>query len=306
MTRLRVRVALLTGLVVASAAAAARPAQACPCGNTVLATAATVGSPCCETPMRKVCVTEYVPETYVTTRTVFRTEQRLEKYTAYRTECFPETRSRTVTVNRIVPEWREEVRTVCVSVPTVEQRTVYKQVVSYHAETTVTCKTVDQGHWECREVPCGPSLSERFHKMCHRNDCCEPCEVRTKTERVWVPCKVTVEVPCTRMVRHCESVPTVVNVTVCRMVPQQQTFKVCVNRCVPETHVENYTVMVPRQVASEATRTVCVPVPVQENVTCTRLVARTVEKWVPAETCCTEAGYAPAAGGLFHRRGCCR
>ena len=74
----------------------------------------------CAPATQTVCVTEWVKENYTTTRTVNRTECVQEAYTAYRTECVPETRTRVCTVNRMVPEYRDEVRTVCVSVPTVE------------------------------------------------------------------------------------------------------------------------------------------------------------------------------------------
>jgi hypothetical protein len=63
------------------------------------------------------------------------------------------------------------------------------------------------------------------------------------------------------------------------MVPQQQTVRVCCYRCVNELKTETFTVMVPK----------CVPV--QETVTCCRIVPRTVVKQVascnPCETCCT-------------------
>jgi hypothetical protein len=245
--------------------------------------------------MRTVCVTEWVPENYVTTRTVFRTECVQEKYTAYRTECVPETRTRTCVVNRVVPEVREVVRTVCVVVPAVETRTVCKPVVTCKPVTTVTRKCVDMGHYECREVPCRESFVSRCRR--HRHDCCEPCPPPTKTVQVWVPCKVWVEVPCTRMVRTCEMVPTTVQVTVCKMVPKQEVVKVCSYRCVAEQKVETYTVLVTRCVPFEATRTVARCVPVQEQVTCCRMVARTVQKQVPVETCC----YTAESAGCCHK-----
>jgi hypothetical protein len=132
--------------------------------------------------------------------------------------------------------------------------------------------------------------------MCHKGDCCEPCPPPTKTVKVWVPNKVWVETPHTHLVRVCEYVPTVVNVTVCKLVPQQQTFKVTCFRCVPEHKTETFTVLVPRKVAFEATRTVARCVPVQEKVTVCRLVPHTVAKQVPCDSCC------PAP--CFHK--CCR
>jgi hypothetical protein len=167
---------------------------------------------------RTVCVTEWRPEQYQSTRTAYRTEYTQETYTAYRCEYSCETRTRTVTVNRMVPEVQQVTRTVCVNVPTVEERTVMKTHVSYRPVTTMVSKCEDHGHWECREVECGPSLHDRLKKcLHHKNDCCEECEKpRTKTVREWVPCKVMVQVPVTRCERVCEQVPVTCRVTVCR------------------------------------------------------------------------------------------
>jgi hypothetical protein len=275
MIRQRVRTALLATIVTAAAALPVRAGDGA-CGPP---------APPCAPAVRTIHVTEWVPQHVETVRTVYRTECVPEKYIAYRTECVPEVRTRVVTVHRLVPEVREEVRTVCVSVPCVEQRTVMKKVVTCKPVTTVTRKCVDMGHYECCEVPCRESCWARVKKMCHKGDCCEPCPPPTKTVKVWVPHKVWVETPHTHLVRVCEYVPTVVNVTVCKLVPQQQTFKVTCFRCVPEHKTETFTVLVPRKVAFEATRTVARCVPVQEKVTVCRLVPHTVEKQVPCDTC---------------------
>jgi hypothetical protein len=253
--------------------------------------------------MRTVCVTEWVPENYVTTRTTYKTELVQEKYTAYRTECVPEVHSRTVVVNRMVPEVREEVRSTWVSVPSVETRTVLKPVVTCKPVTTISRKCVDMGHYECREVPCRESLLARWRKHGH-HDCCDECPPPTKTVQVWCPNKVWVETPVTTMVRTCQMVPTSVQVTVCHRVEKKEVVKVNYCRCVAETKVENFTVMVSKSVAYPATRTVARCVPVEEKVTCTRMVARVVEKQVPVETCC----YTPCCTSHSgHRgRGCCK
>src|SRR5437868_14262323 len=54
--------------------------------------------------LRTVCVHEWVPEKYQTTRTVYHRECKTESYTAYRCEYVPETRTRTCTVYNTVPE----------------------------------------------------------------------------------------------------------------------------------------------------------------------------------------------------------
>src|SRR5262249_44527964 len=146
------------------------------------------------------------------------TEWREETFTAYRCECTPEVRSRTITVCRMVPEVKEVVRRVCVSVPVCEERTVMKPHWTCKPVTCMVRRCVDRGHWECREVPCDPSCRDRLKKWFKRkSDCCEPCcPPPTKIVKVWVPCKVWEEIPVTRMVRTCEYVPTVVKVTTCR------------------------------------------------------------------------------------------
>jgi hypothetical protein len=271
----------------------------------------------CAPAYKTVCVTEWVPETYTATRTVYKTECVPEKYTAYRTECVPETKTRVCTFLRQVTEQVEETRCVMVCTPVQEERTVMKRVVTCVPVTTMVCKTVDHGHYECREVPCGPTFGERLHglfaKHRHHDCCCETacgcepaCPPPTKTVQVWVPCKETIQVPCTRMERHVECVPEKVCVTVNKMVPTQQKVMVCKTRCIPETKTETYTALVPHQVAYEATRMVSRCVPVCETYTACRMVAKTVEKQVPCgceTSCCCESSCCESGAhrGLFHR-----
>src|SRR5436309_2793137 len=75
---------------------------------------------------RKVCVQEWVPEWYETTRTCYKREMVQEKYTAYRTENVTEKRVRTI--YKQVPTTCEVEKTVCKMVPCQEQRTVYDRV----------------------------------------------------------------------------------------------------------------------------------------------------------------------------------
>ncbi len=274
------------------------------CALAVLALGARAGdAPCgppCAPAVRTVCVTEWVPQQYVTTRVSYRAECVQEKYTAYRTECVPETRTVTNTVYQMVPEVREEVRTVCVPVTTVETRTCMKPVVTCKPVTTVCRKCVDMGHYECREVPCRESCLTKLRRHFHHDDCCEPCPPPTKTVKVWVPCKVWVEQPVTTMVRTCEWVAVPVQVNVCRLVPRQETVKVCSYRCVAQQQTSTCTVMVSRCVPYEATRTLVRCVPVEEKVTLCRMVPHVVEKQVPVETCC----YTPCCES-GHRHHCC-
>jgi hypothetical protein len=273
--RQQLRVAVLAGSIVVALAASAR-ADDC-------------GQPCPPAPQfRTVCVNEWVPEKYETTRTVYKQECVQEKYTAFRCESVPETRTRNVTTYEKVPVVQEVVKKVCVSVPHVEERTVMEKHWVTVPETKVVRKCVDKGHYECKEVECGPSCWEKMRHHFHKKDCCEECPPcpRTKTVKVWVPCPVWEEhtICCTKKV--CEYRPKVCHVTVCKTEVHEEKCQVTVWKCVPKTHTETYTVCVERKVPFEATRTVTRCVPVQEKVTCTRMVCRKVEKQVPVETCC--------------------
>jgi len=317
------RRALLIGAVLATWTA---QANACAgpcgsgCGDGCGSAPAMASAGCAPAPaFRTVTVTEWVPEQYQTTRTTYRTEHVTESYTAYRTECVPETRTCMVTVTKMVPECRDEVRTTYTCVPTCETRTVSKKVWTCKPVTTVSRKCVDQGHYECKEVPCGPSLRDRLgHKKGCCADPCDPCAttccepVRTKTVKVWVPNKVWIETPCTKMVRTCETVCSTETVTVMKKVPQTHVVKVTVNRCVTEQVPQTTTVMVSRCVPYQATRTVAKCVPVTEPVTACRMVCRTSQKVVPVETCsdacapaCDQCGGSSKGHGMRLFKSCC-
>jgi hypothetical protein len=271
----RARIALLANVILAAAAVTARAQDCSP-------------APIAPTPAtQSVCVTEWVPENFTQTRTVYRTQCVQEAYTAYRTECVPQTCTRVCTVNRMVQEMQTVTRTVCVSTPCVETRTVMKQVTVCKPVTTVTRKCVDMGHYECRQVPCRQGCLAKLRSK-HNNCCCE-C-VPMKTVRVWCPNKVWVETPCTKMVRCTECVPTTCQVTVCKMVPKQITCQVCCCKCVPQQITQTYTVMVSRCVPVQCTRTVAKCVPCQETVTCCRMVPRTVVKQVACCNPCNSCG----------------
>src|SRR5262249_46378042 len=234
----RVRVALLASVVAAAAAPAVARAGDAPSGAPHHAAPGAVAPAAPIAPAtRKVCVEEWVPENYTTTRTVYRTEKVCEKSTAYRCVSVPETRTRTCTYYEKVPVCETRTRTFCVSVPCVEQRTCMEKFWVCKQVTTCTKKCIDQGHWECKEVPCGPSFSERFHKS-KKRDCCDPCACacecpRTKTVKVWVPCKVWVEEPCTKTVRVCEYRPVTKCVHTCKKEIRHENYQVTVCKSVP-------------------------------------------------------------------------
>jgi hypothetical protein len=283
------RIALLANVVMATAAFSARAEEAdakakaaptpVPAATVAPAPSGACGGCGAAPAMQTICVQEWVPEHYQCTRTV------QEHYTAYRTQCCPQQQTKCITVNRMVPEWREICKTVCVPVTVCEQRTVMKTVTVCKPVTTCTRKCVDQGHYECQCVPVKSFFSKS--KCCDPcSCCCQPCQ-KTKMKKVWVPCKVWIETPCTKMVKCTECVPTVCNVKVCKMVPQVQKCRVCCYRCVPEQKTITCTVMVQKCVPYQACRTVTKCIPCQETFTACRMVCRTVQKQVPVcNTCC--------------------
>ncbi len=252
----------------------------------------------CATPCApKTCtvwVNEYVQEQVPCTRTVYTKECKTETYTAYKTECVPEVRTRNVTTYKTVCETVNETRTVCVNVPCVEERTVMKSCTVCKPVTHVEKKCEDHGHYECKEVPCGPSFCESLKKhFAHKKDCCDPCAteccepVKTKTVKVWVPCPVWVEKCCTKMERVTECHAEVIKVTVCKKEYKTECVPVTRTRCIPECHTETCTVNVSRCVPYQATRQVTVCVPHTETVMVCRTVCKKVAKEVPVvESCC--------------------
>jgi hypothetical protein len=324
----RARIALLAGLVLASAPVALRafedkapadkgkePAPAPKEAPKVESTA----MPGCGggTGTRIVYVNEWVPEQYQTTRTTYRTEYREEAYTAYRTENVQETRTRNVTKYVSVPTVETRTITEYVKVPSVETRTITKTVMVPCVETrtvfdkVAVCKPVTVnhrklvrlGHWECKEVE---PLFAKCGKSC---DPCNPCGnscTPTRTKRVWVHCPEYQDCCETKMVKSWECVPRTCQVTVCKpqcvtetvqvnvckCVAQCRQVQCTVNKCVAQTCQETYTCCVPKCVAYQATRKVAHCVPCTENVTCCRMVCRQVAKTVadcnPCETSCCE------------------
>src|SRR5947208_2138469 len=101
----RARIALLAGLVLASAPVALRafedkapaekaPEKIVPAPVAAAPVAAVPAGACGGCGTQVVMVKEWVPEQYQTTRTTYRTEWKEEAYTAYRTETVQETRTR--------------------------------------------------------------------------------------------------------------------------------------------------------------------------------------------------------------------
>jgi hypothetical protein len=318
----RLRYALLVGAVIAALggnawaddAAPAAPApnpNPAPAANPAPAPApAAAGAPC-GGGYQTIYVNEWVPETYTTTRTVYRQEWREQQYTAYRYECVPQCVTKNVTCYRTVTEWKDVVRTCYERVPVCVERTVMKKVVTCQPCTKVIRKCVDRGHWECCEVPTllGRIQLARYQK----NACCDPCAcppcIKTRTQKHWVSCPVWEECCVTVMQQVCTYVPTVVKCTEWKCVPKCVTQRVCCTRCVPECRQITCTVMVQKCIPYQACRKVCVCVPCCEQVTCCRMVCRCVAKQVPVcAPCCTtccETSCCCQRKFSFRRHGCC-
>jgi hypothetical protein len=319
----RARIALLAGLVLASAPVALRafedkaPAdkgkEPAPAPKAVVESTAAPG---CGASTRICYVTEWVPETYQCQRTTYKREWREEAYTAYKTEYVQETRTRNVTKyvsvptveTRCVTEWitQQVTENRCVTktimVPCVETRTCYEKREVCKPVTTHHRKLVRLGHWECREVQ--PLFSHVGHgcgKGC--GDPCGGCETSCapcpRTKRVWVHCPEYEDCCETKMVKCCESYPVCKQVTVCRpkcvtetcpvtvckRVPVTKQVQCTVCKCVPQCHQETYTCCVPKCVPYQACRKVCVCVPCTETVTCCRMVCKQVAKEVCEAPC---------------------
>src|SRR5262249_36285460 len=224
-------------------------------------------------------------ETYTYTRTSYKTVCKQETYTAYRCECVPVTKTRTVTCYKRVPEMCTEYRDVCVRVPCVETRTTCKKVCRYEQVTEYKTRWRTVGHWECCEVP--------VRKHGHRNGCCDTC--CTKTVKKWVTCKVCEQCPVTRCHKVWDSVPCTEQVCTYRTEHRKVPYQVCRYKCVPECRTETYTCTETRTVPFTCTRNVQVCVPFCETCTGTRMVVRCVARQVPcAPSCDTSCCCCPA------------
>lgn len=304
----RARIALLCGALGLAVAIPARAQEK----KEAEKIAPPAANPC---PTRKITVYEWVPEKYTTTRTVYKKECREETYTCYR--CENVTEAREVVCQRMVPCMETKIVERCVCVPVCEERTVMQQRCVCKPVTKCVRKCVDQGHWECKEVECGPTLHDRLKKCFHKKDCCDPCAnqcceapacPRTKTVKVWCAKPTWVEQQVTCMQKVTECVPVKCKVTVYKKEMRKEEVKCCVNKCVTEKKIVN--VCVQKKVPYQAKRQVQVCVPVQEKVECCRMVCKAVEREVADHGDCCVPCCKPARCGLFHKNkgcdsGCC-
>ena len=320
----------------------------------------------CETPYAppapvatKRIVTEYVPEEYNTTVTVYETKTKEEKYTAYRCETVAVPKKVMVTyyksvpreverpvvryeqvqvpekvvVTRCVPVQVPVERTVmrCVSQPEEVVRDVTRYVTSSVPVTTYVSRCVDKGgHYECREVPCGGGGNGRHGLFRHRHDDCCECPPPVMTVSVYVPNYVTEQVPvqtyrtvCTPvtekvkmtiyktvqvpekitvMVCQLQEVKETVTVMRCQLVEKKETIRQTIFECVAVPKEETVTYYESKMVPFEASRMVCVSVPVEKTVKAVRY--KPVEKEIMVyESPCTDYGAGYGCGG--YTSSCC-
>ncbi len=279
MVRQPVRLALLLGAITALAVSPARANNCC--------------APACGPTTRTIQVTECVPETYTAKRTVYKVECRTEVVEGFRCETVPVQKERTVVCVKRVPVMKEEVRKVCHTVTVCEEREVCKKVWRNVEETVNRKHLVSLGHWECRES-CGLFSGGLFgghgHGCCGNscghscgNACGDSCgNSCVRTHRVWVYCPQYECCPTKVCRRVCVEEKCKVKVPVCRTEWREEKVKVCSYQCVTENRVEKYTCCETRKVPCKVERTVRVCVPHEENVTCTRMVRRTVCREVPS------------------------
>jgi hypothetical protein len=254
------------------------------------------GAPCsapCGPSTRTIRVTECVPETYTVKRTVYKVECRTKEVDSFRCETVQVQKERVVNCVKRVPIVKEEVRKVCRNVTTYEDREVCKKVWRNVEETVMKKKLVRLGHWECQEVCARRGL---FGGHGHKNGCNDPCAdpcadqcPETRTKKRWVFCPEYECCPVKVCKKVCVEEKVMCKVPVCRQVVTEEKVKVCTYECRTEQRTEKYTVCETRKVPCKVTVTERVCVPHVQDVTCTRMVARCVERQVPCNNVCEDA-----------------
>jgi hypothetical protein len=227
-----------------------------------------------------------VPETYTAKRTVYKVECREKQVDSFRCEQVAVQKERVVTCVKRVPVIKEETRRVCHNVTAYEEREVCKKVWRTVEECVMKKRLVRLGHWECKEVcPRGGLFGGHGHGKGHgcnddcHDDCADDCQP-ARTRKVWVWCPEYECCPVKVCKKVCHEEKVRCRVPVCRQEWREERVKVCTYECKTEQRTEKYTVCETRQVPFKATVTERVCVPHEETVTCTRMVARTVERQV--------------------------
>lgn len=281
-----VRLALLIGVVAATAVSSARADDA-----------PKATDPC----MRTVTCTEWVPERYTVKRKVYRVSYRKVACQSFRCERVCVQRDQVCNVVRRIPCYRTVTRKVCCRTWGWETRTVNRRCYQYKQVTCMVKKCVRRGHWECRQVETFMSKLQGClgglggGGLCNRNNCCDPCDPccntrthcpRYTSRKVWVNCPEYRMCPVTKCVKVCVNKPVCCKVRVCHRTYKTVSHKVCTYKCVTEQVTRKVNCWVTRKVPCTTYRCERVCVPHEETVTCCRMVPRTVTRQVPVSDCC--------------------
>lgn len=261
------------------AQAGRRWCQACPpvaCAQPCAAPAVETAAP--QTITKKVMVPVVTYKTMTVPVVVYKPVTKTKTVTLYKmvaekvevkkmvTVMVPETKTRTEEYVVCTPEWKEVSRDVTVMVPTTETKSGVRKVCKpvMVTETRMVCK--DEGAWQCKSYVdnCG-------------------C---TRTCKVWVPSIVKMEVPMTVCKMTMVEEPYTCEVTVCKPTVKTITEKVCSYKRETKSREVSYTVCSPKEVEKTFYQTVCKKVPFEKEVSYCEMEAvnETREVQVPETT----------------------
>jgi hypothetical protein len=233
------------------------------------------------TETRKVCTFECRPETITKKITVCKMVPETKEVQYEYCEWKTETKTRQETYQVSTPEWKEVTTEYTVMVPHTEKRQGVRKVA--RCVPTVEKRTVCEqgGHWEEKQIQVQTFV--RGCDECGRPICCP--QTTTCTQRVWVPEVVQKEIEVTVHKVVCEDQPYEYEVTVCKPEKKTCTQKVCVPKCETKTREVTYTVCVPEKKIGTRTVTCCKPMMEEKEVQCTVMRLHKVEKEVPVCVC---------------------
>ena len=262
----------------------------------------TVLVPQMSTETRRVCVIECRAETQTKKINVCRMIETKKEVSYEYCEWKRETQTRTETYQVMVPEWTDVTTEYCVMVPSIEKRQGVRKVAK--CISTIEKRTVCEqgGHWEDRSVQVQTFV--RGCDACGRPVCCP--QTTTCTQKVWVPEIINKEIDVTVNKIVCEDQPYEYEVTVCKPEKKTCTQKVCTPKCETKTREVCYTVCVPEKKTGTRWVTCCTPVMEEKEVQCTVMVpykverevqvcvCKMVEKKIQVAVCCPQPVCAPA------------
>ena len=241
----------------------------------------TVLVPQMTTEIRKICVIECRPETHTKKISVCKMVEEKKEVQFEYCEWKQQTQTRQETYQVMVPEWKEVTTEYTVMVPHVEKRQGVRKVAKTVASVEKRTVCEQSGHWEDRQVQVQTFV--RGCDACGRPTCCP--QSTTCTQKIWVAEVVQKEVDVTVHKVVCEDQPYDFEVTVCKPETKTCTQKVCTQRCETKSRDVSYTVCVPEKKIGTRTVTCCKPVMEEKDVQCTVMVPHKVEKEVQVNVC---------------------